>query len=227
MSEHPRQSEGVPELPSNVPPIDVVPSLTPATRARSEGPRFIDSLDDDADLTDLDRSPSSRAETESSESDSVEFLLKPLCGRQDKVALFAVSVLCAAIVLGALTSHAWFFVVVLTVLYAGMHTAVARLALSLGSRMLAMRVGEERDAWTTSGVLAAFAMLGASVPTPLPGGSGGMLIGAALYVAALRRFTDRGVRECFVVSMFHFFIALGAFAILSMYAAARSATSGG
>lgn len=227
MSEQPRHSEGVPELPGEVPPLEVVPTTTASNPTSSGLPRFIDTVDDDADLTDIGVTSQARIEDDSQEPEIVEFLILPLCGRHHRLLNIGIALICAAAVTGAWISKSWFFGGVLSVLHGAMHVAAARLAFTLTARALGMRVGDERDVWAISSVLAGVAILGATVPTPLPAGSGGVILGACVYVIVLKRFTGRTLRENFIICCFHFFVALSAYAILSVYSAARQATSGG
>ena len=217
MSDAKDQSSFVPELGADVPPLDVVTSDPAPRRGIIDGPRFIDTVDDDADLTDIGLPEPVSTDDEDREPESVEILILPLLASAKHVVRIAAGALAVAIVLSAVTAAESAVVSVLwTILYSLISVISVRLALSAGARFTGTRIVDSREAWYLAALGGMSGVLGANVPTPIPGGVGGVLIGVALFMTSLRCFVKRSMRDLFIIGISHVMMLVCAYVIIAV-----------
>ena len=217
MSDAKDQSSFVPELGADVPPLDVVTSDPAPRRGIIDGPRFIDTVDDDADLTDIGLPEPESTDDEDREPESVEILILPLLASAKHVVRIAAGALAVAIVLSAVTAAESAVVSVLwTILYSLISVISVRLALSAGARFTGTRIVDSREAWYLAALGGMSGVLGANVPTPIPGGVGGVLIGVALFMTSLRCFVKRSMQDLFIIGISHVMMLVCAYVIIAV-----------
>jgi hypothetical protein len=204
------------------PPPAASPPAVPRNSLKGAGPRFIDTVGDDEDIT--DEGPVFGSERPFGERAGHPDERRPILVDSAGPDAGVLAMVGAGIALGGAVAAAivaadgrWFAEAVRVLLYVGIHVVTGVIALATVAHLLGKAFGDFGAAFARMLCAVAALMVGLAVDLPIPGRYVEPLVGVGVYLLAVFLLFRRPWKDVGKIAMFHFLIGMVVMAVLFVF----------